>query len=441
MSRPLSAAVAAALLVLPSAAGCKFSPFRHIGAVPDSARPGPVLEPVSAGAELTPEAVEDGLFVGLALSGGGSRAAVFGAEILFELQRLGVTDRVDYVSAVSGGAMAAGYYGLSRDPGEAGPHDLVWAPEPVFEALATDFWKPFLLRAASPIGLLAYWFTGYNRSAIMAEVFDAYLFGGRRLGDLNLRRPRLLIQATRLVSGRPFVFGNDTLGELNIRPAPLKMSVAVMASAAFPGFFQTLTLPRYVCGPDGRWEVGSYVHLMDGGVFDNTATKVLMDLYEARRDRFPRGAVILVVDSTRPLLPPENAENRADLRGNVDYLIDTVSAAAAAGVLQQLAWASTVERLRDLAAGNGRVRVIDFHYPRGLLDVAGVPAPARDNPWLFDPADPLEALVDWRQLVGLIAPTDLAISDENLRVTREAARAEVRRLLPQLRAAGLTSHP
>ena len=54
----------------------------------------------------------DGRFVGLAFSGGGSRAAVFGAAVMKELDRLGVLQQVDVLSAVSGGALPAASYAL-----------------------------------------------------------------------------------------------------------------------------------------------------------------------------------------------------------------------------------------------------------------------------------------------------------------------------------------
>ncbi|MDB5322985.1 MAG: uncharacterized protein JWN40_4616, partial [Phycisphaerales bacterium] len=57
----------------------------------------------------------DGWFVGLAISGGGSRSANFSAAVMFELQRLGLLEKVDAISSVSGGSMTAAYYCLSAD--------------------------------------------------------------------------------------------------------------------------------------------------------------------------------------------------------------------------------------------------------------------------------------------------------------------------------------
>ena len=51
------------------------------------------------------EGVEDG--VGLALSGGGFRATLFHAGVLWRLNELGWLPRVDRISSVSGGSIAA----------------------------------------------------------------------------------------------------------------------------------------------------------------------------------------------------------------------------------------------------------------------------------------------------------------------------------------------
>src|SRR6266496_1026008 len=54
----------------------------------------------------------DSRFVGLALSGGGSRSANFSVAVMLELQRQGILQQVDVISGVSGGALAGAYYGL-----------------------------------------------------------------------------------------------------------------------------------------------------------------------------------------------------------------------------------------------------------------------------------------------------------------------------------------
>lgn len=53
--------------------------------------------------------------IGLALSGGGYRAAAYHIGTLRALNRLGILDKVDVISAVSGGSITAAYYALHKD--------------------------------------------------------------------------------------------------------------------------------------------------------------------------------------------------------------------------------------------------------------------------------------------------------------------------------------
>ena len=54
-------------------------------------------------------------FIAVALSGGGTKAAVFSAESIFYLEALGLMDRASVLSGVSGGSFAAALYALSCD--------------------------------------------------------------------------------------------------------------------------------------------------------------------------------------------------------------------------------------------------------------------------------------------------------------------------------------
>jgi len=58
-------------------------------------------------------------FIAVALSGGGTKAAVFSAESMFYLEALGLMRRVSVLSSVSGGSFAAALYAISCDPGDA----------------------------------------------------------------------------------------------------------------------------------------------------------------------------------------------------------------------------------------------------------------------------------------------------------------------------------
>ena len=53
--------------------------------------------------------------IGLALSGGGYRAAAYHIGTLRALHRLGILNKVDVISSVSGGSITAAYYALNKD--------------------------------------------------------------------------------------------------------------------------------------------------------------------------------------------------------------------------------------------------------------------------------------------------------------------------------------
>ena len=59
--------------------------------------------------------LQQGVFVGIALSGGGSRAANFSSAVLLELAELGLLDASTALSSVSGSSLPTAYYGLFGD--------------------------------------------------------------------------------------------------------------------------------------------------------------------------------------------------------------------------------------------------------------------------------------------------------------------------------------
>ena len=55
--------------------------------------------------------------IGLALSGGGYRAAAYHVGTMRALHKLGILDEVDVISSVSGGSITAAYYALNKYKG------------------------------------------------------------------------------------------------------------------------------------------------------------------------------------------------------------------------------------------------------------------------------------------------------------------------------------
>ena len=235
----------------------------------------------------------DGYFVGIAISGGGSRSANFSAACMFQLQRLGLLQRTDYISSVSGGSLTAAYYCLSDD--------AAWNPGDVQKKLTHHFATDMIVTVSMPWNWLPLMFTNWDRSDVLASSFRKTLFSspdGKTLTFANLRddRPRLLINSTDLQSGKAFVFCDEAFDQLNSDLSTYPIAHAVAASSAVPVILHQVTLR------DFNTVFKQYRHLVDGGVVDNLGVKTLVETYRAQMKAsngtaYPNGAVFIVLDA------------------------------------------------------------------------------------------------------------------------------------------------
>lgn len=260
-----------------------------------STAPGPsatgVAVPTRANQTLDQEARRDGRFIGLAISGGGSRAAVFGGAMLRELHRLGLLQQVDVLSAVSGGALPAAYYALDG-------YRTVDFANGFLERMGHDFQRDVLGRWISPGTLLKRWFGDATKSDTVVQVLDEQLYHGATYAQLNPVRPKLLLNATNALTGDPFVISDEEFATLSSPLSAFSVSRAVYMSAAYPGVFDPVALAS--SEPASRQAVLAY----DGGPSDNLGIKTLVNLL-AKADQqaaltvqFPKGCVIISVDAT-----------------------------------------------------------------------------------------------------------------------------------------------
>jgi predicted acylesterase/phospholipase RssA len=239
----------------------------------------------------------DGYFVGLALSGGGSRSANFSAACMLQLQRLGLLERVDYISSVSGGSLAGAFYCLSDD--------ATWNPAEVQKRLTHAFATDMIVAALMPWNMVLLSFTSLDRSNFLADTLRRNLFTApdghvQTFRDLRPDRPHLLINATDLQSGRRFVFCDETFDEINSDLSKYPIASAVAASAAVPVLMHHVTLRDY------STIFKQYRHLIDGGVTDNLGIVTLVETYDAQvrsaqargvADPYPNGAAFFVIDA------------------------------------------------------------------------------------------------------------------------------------------------
>ncbi|HEY8666345.1 MAG TPA: patatin-like phospholipase family protein [Tepidisphaeraceae bacterium] len=238
----------------------------------------------------------DGYFVGIAISGGGSRSANFSAACMLQLQRVGLLQRADYISSVSGGSLTAAYYCVCDDQD--------WNAGNLQRKLSHGFATDIIVDTFTPWNFFALIFSDYDRSDLLAKTLRRNLFTrrGRALtyNDLRADRPHLLINATNLQSGRRFIFCNETFDELNSNLKDYPIAYAVAASASFPIVMHQVTLRDY------STIFKQYQHLIDGGVTDNLGIQTLVETYEAqiaaarangRADPYPHGALLICLDA------------------------------------------------------------------------------------------------------------------------------------------------
>jgi NTE family protein len=289
-----SKVICGSLLLVLAACASTYEPWINQSAAPVAA---PAASYVAAPGATANDA---DLYVVVAFSGGGTRAAALAYGVLkalratrFEWHGRATTllDQVDVLSGVSGGSITAAYYAAY--------------PERTF----TQFRKAFLLRDFESDLLsgtvdpgTSYRLTSprFGRGNLLAEKLDALLFHGVTYGQLGARTsgPVLLLTATDLSLGTGFEFTPDQFRLMcsDINAVPL--AVAVAASSSVPVVFSPITLRNYAAACDGRLPEGPaidapdpyqrrvreylaeqrsyrdaalrpYIHLVDGGLADN----------------------------------------------------------------------------------------------------------------------------------------------------------------------------
>jgi predicted acylesterase/phospholipase RssA len=213
--------------------------------------------------------------IGLALSGGGYRAAAFHLGVLRGLHAASLLERVEVVSAVSGGALLAAAWVMHAGDLEAFTSDMR-------RFLGRDLKWRVLRAALRPDRLARLMFSPRaSLTEVLADVLDRELFHGATLGGLQGRRPRLILNATCVNHGTGWRFTPERMGDWILATQSREvldtfpLARAVACSAAFPGGFAPVVLEgarhfRGAAAPPRE------VLLTDGGVDDNLGVQALL---------------------------------------------------------------------------------------------------------------------------------------------------------------------
>jgi predicted acylesterase/phospholipase RssA len=417
-----------------------------------------VLEPLGQGSPLecaryeTEERPET--IFGLGLSGGGSRAAVFGAAAMEALWEHGLLGQVSHVSSVSGGSIAAAYFVANKPACEGAPSEAEY--ETCWREFFSEFKKAMRYKYRNWMELRQIYnpnrfLSPTRRASSFQETLDRRFLHGKTFGDLKggdpggpeartLERPVLLINATSYDEGRRFVFSNLCLSEpLDdgsdsstqaaesrfepmtrktlvartfsrpecIRPVPsdFPISLAVATSAAFPPIIGPVCfqVPSSCHGGDPNWW-----HLGDGGIIDNSGVDTLEEIVlrelEDGEGRLAK-AWIISLDSGR-MIEPERMQLNSNLRiwtRDPGRVVDVSIPRGRA--YHDLVW----DRLkRGLAADDIHLETIEMRYT--TADLPHWPASCRKKTPIGEAGEGLAKLQkELLERLNLI-PTDLLIS-------------------------------
>jgi predicted acylesterase/phospholipase RssA len=286
--------------------------------------------------------------IGLALSGGGFRAALYHIGVLAKLAELDVLRKVEVLSCVSGGSIIGAHYYLEVRKLLQEKADRQITKEDYIE-IVKRVERDFLAGVqtnirtsvvANPfVNLRMIFSSNYSRTTRVGELYEKRIFSRvedgegarpRWLNDLQIRPigerinfhpkndnwrrvakvPILILNATTLNTGHNWQFtttwmgeppssidseidGNYRLRRMYYEDAPeghrrVRLGHAVAASSCVPALFEPLALTNLY--------YGLVVRLVDGGVYDNQGTASLLD----------QGCNILLVSDASGQMNTEN---------------------------------------------------------------------------------------------------------------------------------------
>jgi predicted acylesterase/phospholipase RssA len=317
-------------------AGCLTAPVFTVKNIPD--------QPT-----CTTESQNRENLVGLAVSGGGSRAALFAAGAYEALGKVRVgpeqqslLNQVSHVSSVSGGSLASAYYILKKPKKDIPILNPSGEFTPEYqeffngfkETVARDYEDPLLGRQIFSLR----WFNPAWTAQSLAEILGEEYIGTTTFGELSVREkegdsPHFLVNTTLYNDGRRLVLStldrealrydfiedlqrrqesqtleprsqrvlkvrwealqSQTPEDLRFDICRVKVAGAVAASMSFPPIIGPISF--HLEGEDQYWHAG------DGGLSDNTgAESLLMVFLKELQEERARRALLILFDSSFP---------------------------------------------------------------------------------------------------------------------------------------------
>jgi len=330
---------------------------------------------------------QDKIYVALALSGGGTRAAALSYGVMEKLNATPVQngnknlmEEVDLISSVSGGSFTAAYYGLFGDK------------------LFTDFKDKFLYRDIqselthklyNPVNWLRLMSPNFNRIDLAIELYDETVFNKKTYQDLenNGKRPFIALNATNLTTGSQFTFTQTMFDILGSDLSTLPVARAVASSSAFPILLSPVSYKNHSAskgfdlsrdienglkdqydGPNPRrylWAYNQsvyhtnksehpYVHLMDGGLADNIGVRYITDNFNHSSGfLFQRKTAInelIIIIANAKTQPPESLDKKESPPNLIDVAYKTATVSMDNYSFESIQMISDILKISERAA-------------------------------------------------------------------------------------------
>ncbi|HEX8334419.1 MAG TPA: patatin-like phospholipase family protein [Segetibacter sp.] len=248
-------------------------------------------------------------YLGVALSGGGYRAAAFHLGTLRALYNMKILDRVDVLSTISGGSIIGAHYCLYNGSFESFEKDIVerirskniirhiltsasFVQLTVFSILllGTGIYLLFTSYAWIFLPLFVLWiflllkfqFRIFPAGKELELAYDKYYYRNATLKDL-CKKPTLAIGSSNLQTGRPFTFSWRKMSDstyasyeppVEFLHAEFPVARAVAASSCVPFAFTPISISKdFLKDPLDFPRIDP--KLVDGGVYDNQGIQKL----------------------------------------------------------------------------------------------------------------------------------------------------------------------
>lgn len=240
---------------------------------------------------------------GIALSGGGYRAAGFHLGTLKKLSELGLMSNVDVMSTISGGSITGAAYCLHKGSFQDFENKMIrsLSEKNVIGYLLTSWgfirlviivlmafiltiillfskWAPLAIFPMPTVLflILKYQFALLPVSEMVEKAYDKFFYHGATLKDL-CEKPEIAIGSTNLHTGRQFTFSKRKMEDsyyafmkptVKFNGQDFPISRAVIASSCVPFAFTPIEIEaKYFSDVEQSKSIKP--RLIDGGVYDN----------------------------------------------------------------------------------------------------------------------------------------------------------------------------